>query len=85
MERIIAAWESVPNEVIKKSFEVCAIYLPIDGTEDAKIQCFKKDGPLKDGLEEFQTGAAAFAHSLKNSLKVDEEDPFADILEPESM
>ena len=59
--------------------------MPIDGTEDAKIQCFKKDGPLKEGLEEFQTRAAAFAHSLKNLLEVDEEDPFADILKPVTM
>lgn len=57
--------------------------MPIDGSEDAKIHCFKKDGPLKDGTEEFQRRAAAFAHSLNNSLEVDEEEPFAYILEPD--
>jgi len=53
--------------------------------EDAKIHCFtrKKDGPLTDSMEEFQRRAAAFVHSLNNSLEVDEEEPFAYILEPD--
>jgi len=34
-------------------------------------------------MEEFQRRAAAFAHSLNNSLEVDEEEPFAYILEPD--
>ena len=34
-------------------------------------------------MEEFQRRAAAVAHSLNNSLEVDEEEPFAYILEPD--
>ena len=43
VERILAAWESLPSDIIKKSFEVCAISLPIDGSEDEKIHCFQKE------------------------------------------
>lgn len=41
VERILSAWESLPNDVIKESFKACAISLPIDGSEDEKIHCFK--------------------------------------------
>ena len=33
VERILAAWETLPSDIIKKSFEVCAISLSIDGSE----------------------------------------------------
>jgi len=36
VERILAAWESLPSDIIEKSFEVCAILLPIYGSEDEK-------------------------------------------------
>ena len=58
--------------------------MPIDGTEDANIQCLKIDGCLTDGPYEFQTRTAAFADSLKYSLS-DEEDLVADILEPDTV
>ena len=50
VERILAAWESLPSDIIKKSFEMCAISLSIDGSEDEKIRCFQKEGPLKAGF-----------------------------------
>ena len=40
VERILGAWETLPSDIIKKSFEVCAISLSIDGSEDEKIHCF---------------------------------------------
>ena len=82
VERILAAWESLPSDIIKKSFEVCAISLPIDGSEDEKIHCFQKEGPLSNGREEFTERAAAFYAALGQGAPVDENDPFAD-LEPD--
>ena len=60
VERILAAWESLPSDIIKKSFKVCAISLPIDGSEDEKIHCFQKEGPLSNGRDEFTERAAHF-------------------------
>ena len=60
VERILAAWESLPSDIIKKSFEVCAISLPSDGWEDEKIHCFQKEGPLSNGREELTKRAAEF-------------------------
>ena len=82
VERILAAWERLPSDIIKKSFEVCAISLPINGSEDEKIHCFQKKGPLSNGREEFTERAAAFYAALGQGAPVDENDPFAD-LEPD--
>ena len=78
VERILAAWESLPSDIIKKSFEVCAISLPTDGSEDEKIHCFQKEGPLSNEREEFTERAAAFYAALGQGAPVDENDPFAD-------
>ena len=68
VERILAAWESLPSDIIKKSFEVCAISLPIDRLEDEKIHCFQKEGPLSNGREEFTERAAVFYAALGQVL-----------------
>jgi len=79
---ILAAWESLQSDIIKKSFEVCAISLPIDGSEDEKIHCFQKEGTLSNGREEFTERAVAFYAALGQGAPVDENDPFAE-LEPD--
>ena len=79
VERILAAWESLPSDIIKKSFKVCAISLPIDGSEDEKIHCFQKEGPLSNGRKKFTERDAAFYAALGQGAPVDENDPFADL------
>ena len=64
---------------MKKNFEVCAISLPIDGSEDEKIHCFQKEGPLSNGREELTKRAAEFYAALGQGASVDENDPFADL------
>ena len=61
---------------------MCAISLPIDGSEDEKIHCFQKEGPLSNERQEFTERAAAFFDALEQGAPVDENDPFAD-LEPD--
>ena len=82
VKRILAAWESLLSDIIKKSFQVCAISPPIDRSEDEKIHCFQKEGPLSNGREVFTERAAAFYAALVQGAPVDENDPFAD-LEPD--
>ena len=73
---------TLPSDIItEKSFEVCAISLPIKGSEDEKIYCFQKEGPLSNGREEFTERAAAFYAALGQGASVDKNDSFAD-LEP---
>ena len=43
---------------------MCAISLPTDGSEDEKIHCFQKEGPLSNEREEFTERAAAFYAAL---------------------
>ena len=79
VERILSAWESLPNDVIKKRFEACAVSLSIDGSEDEKIHCFKADGQLSDGKPEFTERAASFFNAPEQSTPVHENGPFADL------
>ena len=72
VERILAAWESLPSDIIRKSFEVCAISLPTDGSEDEEIRCFQKEGPLSNEREEFTERAAAFYAALGQGAPVHE-------------
>ena len=82
VERILSAWESLLNDVIKWNLETCAVSLPIDGSEDEKIHCFKADGPLSDGTEQvFTERAAAVFNALEEATCVNDNYPFGD-LEP---
>ena len=58
---------------------MCAISLPINGSEDEKIHCFQKESPLSNGREEFTERAAAFYTALGQGAPVDENDLFADL------
>ena len=77
VERILSAWESLLNDVIKWNLETCAVSLPIDGSEDEKIHCFKADGPLSDGTEQvFTERAAAVFNALEEATCVNDNYPF---------
>uniref|UniRef100_A0A914H9R2 HTH CENPB-type domain-containing protein n=1 Tax=Globodera rostochiensis TaxID=31243 RepID=A0A914H9R2_GLORO len=51
---IYEAWEGIPKENISKSFKTCGITNAFDGSEDGEIHCFKKDGPVSNGMLRLQ-------------------------------
>ena len=64
MEWILKAWESIPNELITKSFKTCGNSNDIDGSEDFLINCMKPGYPcetalnlLKDKMIEFKNSS----------------------------
>ena len=40
---ILKAWDELTPETIVKSFKACALNIPVDGSEDENIHCFKKN------------------------------------------
>lgn len=46
---IVTAWNSLSNDLIKKSFQSCGIGLETDGSQDSEIACFKDDHKCADG------------------------------------
>ena len=56
--------------------------MPIDGSGDEKIHCFKTDGPQSNGQQEFTERAAAFFNELEQTTPVNGNDSFGD-LEPD--
>uniref|UniRef100_A0A914E307 DDE-1 domain-containing protein n=1 Tax=Acrobeloides nanus TaxID=290746 RepID=A0A914E307_9BILA len=49
LQWIVDAWDSLPKELISKSFKSCGITNATDGSEDDEIHCFKADGPVPSG------------------------------------
>lgn len=46
----IQAWESLPKQLIIRSFKVCGITTAVDGSEDEAIHCLKMD-ELSESLQ----------------------------------
>jgi hypothetical protein len=51
LQWIVDSWGSLSSELIIRSFQVCGINLPPNGSEDDIIHCFKADGPCPEGRE----------------------------------
>ena len=47
---VLDSWAELPTNVIKKSFTSCALNVPVDGSEDDAIHCFKEEQPRSTGL-----------------------------------
>ena len=45
------AWDELTPETIVKSFKACALNIPVDGSEDEIIHCFKKNQLYHSGFE----------------------------------
>ena len=48
---VVDAWNSIPNELIAKSFKHCALTIAMDGLKDSGIHCFEPHGPIPSGLQ----------------------------------
>ncbi|KAL3123847.1 hypothetical protein niasHT_004941 [Heterodera trifolii] len=46
LDWIHRSWQEISKDVIIKSFEVCGLTTPLDGTGDEKIACFKPEGAI---------------------------------------
>jgi hypothetical protein len=70
---ILDSWDSLPAEIVKRSFKACALNINVDGSEDYVIHCFKENQPCAAGRE-----------MLKSQMEVsrdleDETNPFLSI------
>ena len=45
------AWDSISEEVIRRSFKSCGIRIDPSGADDELTHCFKHDGPIPTGLQ----------------------------------
>lgn len=51
VEWVLKSWSTLSPELIKNSFKTCGLNLPVDGSEDHLIHCFKEDTPCASGAE----------------------------------
>ena len=47
---IVQAWESLPQELIEKSFKTCGITTALNGEEDDRIHCLRPGEACEEGL-----------------------------------
>ena len=52
---VLEAWSLLSTEIIKKSFKTCALNLPVDGSQDSDIHCFKEGQLCAAGLTSLQS------------------------------
>ena len=55
LQWILDAWTELPTDVIENSFRSCALNLPVDGSNDDVIHCFKEGQPCSTGRAMLRT------------------------------
>ena len=68
MDSTVDAWAELPTNVIKNSFTSCTLNLPVDGSKDDAIHCFKEGQPCSNGK--------AMLHTQLDNLREPEANPF---------
>ena len=71
MQWILNSWKALDNKVIASSFQSCGLCLPIDGSEDHKIHCFKNRQPCSAGAERLK--------AMSTIMDDQREDPFQNV------
>ena len=51
---VLEAWKKLPDDLIRKSFKVCALSSSLDGSEDNELMCIKH-GPYEELLSRLQS------------------------------
>ena len=69
---ILESWLHLSKKKISKSFRVCALNLPTDGSADDQIHCFKEGTTCEAGAEKLKTQLAIVA-----SEELDDTNPFS--------
>ena len=67
------AWDSIPTELIKKSFVVCGVSNALDNSQDELINVLKPDGLLKDTRGEILTNLHVLAENAGDMASIDQE------------
>ena len=62
------------TDLIKKSFESCALSLPIDGSADDVIHCFKEGEPCRQGREVLRSQLSILKKPDTNPFEVSDSD-----------
>ena len=65
---VLEEWKKLPDDLIRKSFKVCALSSSLDGSEDNELMCIKY-GPCEELLSRLQ------------SIEEEDVDPFNEITE----
>lgn len=75
IEWVLDAWRKLPEDIIKKSFKVCALSTSLDGAEDAEIMCIKH-GPCQNLLQRLQASQLDDEDDDPFDAQISEEDMF---------
>ena len=76
LQWVKTAWESIPVEVIQKSFRSCGISVSVDGNEDGEIHCLKDGGVAAQARADIERETATL---LAPHNVIDDDDPFRDL------
>ena len=74
LQWIIDAWAELSTDLVKKSFESCALSPPIDGSADNAIRCFKEGEPFSQGCEVLRSHLSILNESDTNLFEISNSD-----------
>lgn len=83
---VVSAWNSLPSELIKKSFKVCGLTSKLDGSDDASIHALKelnllseyqeqrKAAPIRDIENEMESSDESLHSEMSSESSADDSD-----------
>lgn len=71
---ILKSWAAIPAELIKKLFPCCGLNLPVNGSDNDKIVCFRDVEPCAIGREMLKTQASVLLEPDENPFEITESD-----------
>lgn len=74
LQWILDSWAELPSDVIKKSFATCTLNLPVDGSEDDGIDCFKEGQPCSSGRQMLKSQLGILTEPDTNPFEITDSD-----------
>ena len=79
---ILQSWADISTDLIKKSFPSCGLNLPVDGSDDDKIICFRNGEPCAKGKDMLKSQLSILLEPDENPFEMITESDVEDANDP---
>ena len=79
---ILQSWADISADLIKKSFPCCGLNLPVDGSDDDKIICFRDGEPCTKGKDMLKSQLSILLEPDENPFEMITESDVEDANDP---
>ena len=79
---ILQSWADISTDLIEKSFPCCGLNLPVDGSDDNKIICFRDGEPCAKGKDMLKSQLSILLEPDENPFEMITESDVEDANDP---